>query len=230
MQISKTIAVSSINFNKIFKYSTEPSGSVFCLKKNLFAPFEKYYSQRLSNKNVILVERNNIRNMEEKIINKVSESGLLTINLEDYYPKEEIVLFDLKNYLFMELILKEKDFREALKNLDLVPYENKLIAVTCSADAVIPMWAYMLVASYLQPVAKDIFFGTVEEMKEKLLLTNISKINTSEFTDQRIVIKGCGDLPIGESAYLTATKILRPIAKSIMYGEPCSTVPIYKKK
>ena len=168
--------------------------------------------------------------MEEKIINKVSESALITINLEDFYPKEEIVLFDLKDYLFMELILKEKDFREALKNLDLTQYTDKLIAVTCSADAVIPMWAYMLVASYLQPVAKDVFFGTTEQMKEQLLLNNISKLKTGSFIDQRIVIKGCGDLPIGESAYLTATKILRPVAKSIMYGEPCSTVPIYKKK
>lgn len=168
--------------------------------------------------------------MENELINKVSESALVTINLEDYYPKEEVAVFDLKDYLFMGLILKEKDFREALKNLDLSPYTGKAVAVTCTADAVIPMWAYMLVASVLQPVAKEVVFGNDEETKKQILLTNINAIPVNEFADKRIVIKGCGDLPIGEAAYLQATKILRPVAKSIMYGEPCSTVPIFKKK
>ena len=168
--------------------------------------------------------------MSETIINKVSESTLVTLNLEDFYPSGEVMVFDMKDYLFMGLILKEKDFREALKNLDLVPYTNKTVAVTCSADAVIPVWAYMLVASYLQPVAKDVQFGTEEEVKKRLLFKNISQLQTEEFTDKRVVIKGCGELPIGEDAYLEATKLLRPVAKSIMYGEPCSTVPIYKRK
>jgi hypothetical protein len=130
----------------------------------------------------------------------------------------------------MGLILKEKDFREALKNLDVTQYSNKTVAVTCSADAVIPMWAYMLVASYLQPVATDVAFGTSEAIKKQLLLKNIAQLSVSDYTDKRVVIKGCGDLPIDEAAYLEATKLLRPVAKSIMYGEPCSTVPIYKKK
>ena len=130
----------------------------------------------------------------------------------------------------MGMILREKDFREALKNLDLSQYENKMVAVTCSADAVIPVWAYMLVASYLQPVATEIHFGTAEKLKNDLLLKNIAQIDVSNFSDKRVVIKGCGELPIGESAYLEATKILRPVAKSIMYGEPCSTVPIFKRK
>jgi len=168
--------------------------------------------------------------MEDILINKVSESALITINLEDYYPKEEIVIFDLKDYLFMGLILKEKDFRESLKNLNLESFTRKLVTVTCSADAVIPMWAYMLTASYLQPVAKEVFFGTAEEVKKQILLSNISSLPVEEFTDKRIVIKGCGELPVGEAAYLQATKILRPVAKSIMYGEPCSTVPLYKAK
>ena len=168
--------------------------------------------------------------MNDTLINKVTESALVTINLEDYYPKENIVVFDLKDYLFMGLILKEKDFREALKNLNLEPFTGKLVTVTCSADAVIPMWAYMLASSYLQPVASDVFFGNEEEVKKQLLLNNISSISTEEFTDKRIVIKGCGELPVGEAAYLQATKILRPVAKSIMYGEPCSTVPIFKRK
>ena len=130
----------------------------------------------------------------------------------------------------MGLILKEKDFRETLKNLDLTIFQNKIVAVTCSADAVIPIWAYMLVASYLQPVVKEIFFNTVDELKNQLLLKNIAAINLSDYVDKRVVIKGCGELPVGEAAYLEATKLLRPVAKSIMYGEPCSTVPIFKRK
>lgn len=168
--------------------------------------------------------------MENELVNRVSESALVTINLEDYYPKEEVAVFDLKDYLFMGLILKEKDFREALKTLDIAPYTGKAVAVTCTADAVIPMWAYMLVASVLQPVAKEIVFGNEEETKKQILLNNIAVLPVNEFADKRIVIKGCGDLPIGEAAYLQATKMLRPVAKSIMYGEPCSTVPIFKKK
>ena len=168
--------------------------------------------------------------MDETIINKVSESALMTLNLEDYFPSDEIAVFDMKDYLFMGLILKEKEFRESLKNLDLSLFTNKAIAVTCSADAVIPMWAYMLVASTLQPVANEIIFGTAEDLKNKLLLKNIAQLPLNDFTGKRVVIKGCGDLPVGEAAYLEATKILRPVAKSIMYGEPCSTVPIYKKK
>lgn len=168
--------------------------------------------------------------MENEIINRVNESALVTLNLEDYYPRETIKVFDLKDYLFMGLILKEKDFREALKAMDTTPYANTITAVTCSADAVIPMWAYMLVVSVLQPVATEVIFGNEEEVKKQLLLRNISRLAVEEFSDKRVVIKGCGDLPIGESAYLMATGLLRPVAKSIMYGEPCSTVPIFKKK
>lgn len=168
--------------------------------------------------------------MEEAFINKVSESSIVSLDLEEFYPKDEIALFDMKDYLFMGLILKEKDFRESLKVLDLSVYTNKVVAVTCSADAVIPMWAYMLVASYIQPVAIEVAFGTVEEVKTIVLLKNISNLPITDYTDKRVVIKGCGEMPIGEAAYLQATKLLRPVAKSIMYGEPCSTVPIYKKK
>ena len=167
--------------------------------------------------------------MEDVMINKVAESGIITLNLEDYFPKGETVIFDLKDYLFMGLILKEKDFREALKNLDLTPYEGKNIAITCTADAVIPMWANMLVASYLQPVANDVVFGNENFLQQTLFLKNLYKINTAEYTDKRVVIKGCGELPVTESAYVEITNLLRPVAKSIMYGEPCSTVPIYKK-
>ena len=162
--------------------------------------------------------------------NKVAESGIITLNLEDYYPKGETVVFDLKEYLFMGLILKEKDFREALKNLNLSLYTGKNIALTCTADAIIPMWAYMLVASYLQPVANEVVFGNEDFLQKTLFLKNLYTIKPSDYTDKRVVIKGCGDLPISESAYVEITNLLRPVAKSIMYGEPCSTVPIYKKK
>jgi hypothetical protein len=168
--------------------------------------------------------------MEDVMINKVAESGIITLNLEDYYPKEETAVFDLKDYLFMGLILKEKDFREALKNLDLTPYNNKNVALHCTADAIIPMWAYMLVASYLQPVAKAIVFGDEDLLQKTVFLKNLNTINPADYIDKRVVIKGCGELPVTESAYVEITNLLRPVAKSIMYGEPCSTVPIYKKK
>ncbi|MBP6024491.1 DUF2480 family protein [Ferruginibacter sp.] len=168
--------------------------------------------------------------MDEVMTNKVSESGILTVDLEEYYPKDETIVFDLKDYLFMGLILKEKDFREALKSLDLTPYINKNVALTCTADAIIPMWAYMLVSSYLQPVAKNVVFGNADFLHQTLFLKNIATINPENYTDKRVVIKGCGDLPVSENAYVAITQLLRPVAKSIMYGEPCSTVPIYKKK
>jgi len=168
--------------------------------------------------------------MSEAVVNKVANSGLITVNLESYLPSGEMVTFDLKDHLFMGLILKEKDFREALKELDWSIYRNKYVAVNCSADAIIPAWAYMLVVSYLTGVARDSFAGTVPEMQKHLFLRNIDAINLDEFTDQRIVIKGCGDVNIESFAYAEITKVLLPVVKSMMYGEPCSTVPVYKKK
>jgi hypothetical protein len=168
--------------------------------------------------------------MSEAIVNKVAGSGLITLDLEAYLPKDEIVSFDLKEHLFMGLILKEKDFREAMKNLDWSVYAGKHVAVTCSVDAVIPVWAYMLLATYLEPVAESIYVGTKEELQKHIFLKNLDSINASDFADQRIVVKGCGEIPIDSFAYAEITRILRPVAKSIMYGEPCSTVPIYKKK
>ena len=167
--------------------------------------------------------------MNELFVNKVAESGIITLDLEEFYPKEEVAVFDMKDHLFMGLILKEKDFRETMKALDLEPYKGKNIALTCSADAVIPVWAYMLVVSYLEPVAAAIIFGDADFLHKTLFLQNISKIDTTAYEDKRVVIKGCGELPITEAAYVAITGLLRPVAKSIMYGEPCSTVPIYKK-
>ena len=166
--------------------------------------------------------------MEEAIINKVAQSGLVTLDLEKFYPEDEIKVFDLKDYLFMELILKEKDYREALKNVDWSVYESKIVAICCSTDAIIPLWAYMLAVTYLEPIAKDIIFGKETEVLDILFLKNILKIDPREFEGKRIVVKGCGDKKVPESAYIEITKILRPVVKSIMFGEPCSTVPIYK--
>ncbi|MCC6286752.1 MAG: DUF2480 family protein [Chitinophagaceae bacterium] len=167
--------------------------------------------------------------MEETIINKVAESGIITINLEDFFPKDEIVIFDLKPWLFREMILKEKEFREALKNADWTQYKDKTVGITNTADAIIPMWAYMLVASYLAPFAKDILFGDEKYVIQLLILKNIEQINAGDYIDKRIVIKGCGDIVLPEAAYVFITNKLRPVVKSLMYGEPCSTVPVYKK-
>jgi hypothetical protein len=166
--------------------------------------------------------------MSDVIINKVAESGIITINLEDYYPKEEIVVFDLKSWLFKDLILKEKDFRDALKVADWEQYRNKYVALTNTADAIIPMWAYMLVTSYLQSFAKEVVFGDENNLVKTLILRNIGQIETSNYTGKRIVIKGCGDIAIPEAAYVAVTNQLKPVVKSLMFGEACSTVPVYK--
>jgi hypothetical protein len=169
--------------------------------------------------------------MSDVFVNKVAASGILTLDLEKWAPTAgAFATFDLKEHLFMGLILKEKDFREALKNKDWTEYQDKNVAVTCSVDAIIPVWAYMLVAAYLQPYAKDVYTGTVAEMQKHLFLKALASIDAGAYTDQRVVVKGCGDVPIDAFAYAEITKLLRPVAKSIMYGEPCSTVPVYKKK
>ncbi len=166
--------------------------------------------------------------MAEEIINKVSQSALLTLDLEQFYPKEKISLFDLKPFLFMELILKEKDFRAALLTTDWTIYKDEIVGIYCSADAVIPVWAYMLVTSYLQPYAKEVIMGDEAMVLRQVITDRIQAINTSDYKDKRVVVKGCGDKPIGDFAFLEITKLLRPVVKSIMYGEPCSTVPVFK--
>lgn len=168
--------------------------------------------------------------MEKEIVNRVAESGLVEINLEDFYPKGERVLIDVKDNLFQGLILKEKDFREFVKNENWTKYQNKFVSIICSADAVVPTWAYMLIATSLQPFAKKFVFGDVKTLETVLFLESLSKINSEEFRDKKLVIKGCGNLPVPESAYVELTRILTPVAKSIMFGEPCSTVPVYKQK
>jgi hypothetical protein len=164
------------------------------------------------------------------ILNKVTESELITLDLSTFLPNERPVLFDLKQFLFRELILKEKDFRTALQNHDWTIYSNQTVLVFCSADAIIPVWAYMLVAVYLEPLTTRIYFDNPDSWKRKTLIQNIQQLNITNYTDKRIVIKGCGDVTIDNAAYFEITRRLLPVVKSIMYGEPCSTVPIYKRK
>lgn len=169
--------------------------------------------------------------MKDLVVNKVADSALVTLDLASYYPhKEQLILFDIKPFLFMELILREKDFREALKEHDWTKYSGKFVGVTCSTDAIIPVWAYMLAAIHLEPVALGVFMVSEVELPNAVLLHNIRAINADDFAEKRIVVKGCGELPISEAAYLEIAYKLRGVAKSIMYGEPCSTVPLFKKK
>ncbi len=166
----------------------------------------------------------------DEIKNKVAESGIVSIDLEEYYRPGERMLFDIKPLLFQELILKEKDFREFIKKEDWSKYKNKFIAIVCSTDAVVPTWAYMLLSLALQPYASKIVFGNLPELESILYEEELNKIDFSKYQDARIVIKGCSDKPVPINAYLKLSTALKPYAKSIMYGEPCSTVPLYKAK
>ncbi len=168
--------------------------------------------------------------MSEALVNKVSESGLISLDLAQYITNNEVVVFDIKPFLIMELILKEKEFRASLAGIDWKEYQDKIVGIFCSTDAIIPMWANMLIVSNLSPFAKAVYFGDEKKTRELFLLEQIQKIDATAFSDQRVVVKGCGDTPIGESAYIAITQKLRPVVKSIMYGEPCSTVPVFKKK
>jgi hypothetical protein len=166
------------------------------------------------------------------IVNKVAESGIITLDLAPYIPaKDDFILFDLKPFLFREMILREKDFRAQLQSHDWEQYRGKYVAVFCTADAIIPLWAYMLITTYLQPVAKAIHHGSTDAFWQMEVDKAVRMaINPEEFRDKRLVLKGCGDTTIPEAAYITASAILMPVVKSLMYGEPCSTVPIFKQK
>ena len=163
------------------------------------------------------------------LVNRVATSGLITLNLEDYFPAGDLVNFDLKDYLFMELILKEKDFRAALKEHDWTQYEGKNLLVFCSTDAIIPVWAYMLVSAYAEPHTSNIFQGEAAEFYKAAFQKALDKIDGADYEGKRIVIKGCSEKPVPPSAYMELTRKLQPYAQSIMYGEPCSTVPIFKR-
>jgi hypothetical protein len=166
--------------------------------------------------------------MENEIINKVASSGIISIDLEEFYQKGERKVIDIKDQLFQGLILREKDFREYIKTNNWEEYKNCFVAITCTADAIVPTWAYMLISLALQPFAKKISFGNLETLETILYEEQFSKINFENYKDARIVIKGCGSLPVPINAYTSLSARLKPYAKSIMYGEPCSTVPLFK--
>lgn len=169
-------------------------------------------------------------NIQENIVNKVAQSGLVTFDPASLYPAGERVLYDIKDNLFMGLMLREKDFREFIKEHDWLQYQDKYVAVTCSADAIVPTWAYMLLANKLATIAKKVVFGDLNTLETVLFEEAINAMDLEKFSDQRVVIKGCGDIAVPESAYVSLTFKLTPVVKSILYGEPCSTVPVYKRK
>jgi hypothetical protein len=168
--------------------------------------------------------------IQENFVNKVAQSGLVTLDPASFYPEGERVVYDIKDNLFMELMLREKDFREFVKQHDWAQYQDKNVAVTCSADAIVPAWAYMLLANRLAPYAKEVVFGDLDVLETVLFVKSIASMDAEQYRDQRLVIKGCGDVDVPVSAYVELTKKLTPVVKSLMFGEPCSTVPIYKKR
>ncbi len=163
------------------------------------------------------------------LVNRVAASGLITINLEDFFPTEEVVIFDIKDYLYMELMLKEKDFRATLKAHNWKQYEGKHLLVYCSTDAIVPVWAFMLVTAYATPYATSIFNGEATSFYQQAFYNALANFDGAQYEAKRIVIKGCSNKPVPVSAYVELTRLLQPYAQSIMYGEPCSTVPIFKR-
>lgn len=168
--------------------------------------------------------------MSDEIINKVANSGIVTLDLETFVTSGERMVFDIKPLLFHELILKEQDFRNFIKTNDWSIYQDKLVALTCTADAIVPTWAYMLLSLALEPYAKRIVFGSLQDLDNILFAERLAQLNTADYKDTRVVIKGCGDVSIPINAYVQIATMLKPVVKSMMYGEPCSTVPLYKAK
>ena len=168
--------------------------------------------------------------MSGEIINRVAKSNLITIDLEELYVKGERVAIDISDQLYEGLILREKDFRQFVKEHDWVQYKAKYVAVHCSADAIVPTWAYMLVASRLSGVADFFVMGTSADLETALFMNKLRTINPDDYKEARVVIKGCSDLPVPDNAYVELVRLLTPVVSSIMYGEPCSTVPVYKAK
>ncbi|MGB0917204.1 MAG: DUF2480 family protein [Flavobacteriales bacterium] len=163
-----------------------------------------------------------------EIKNRVEESGLLTFNLEDLYQVGERKTFDLKNFLFEGLMLREKDYRQQLKDLDWSEFQDALVNIECTADAIVPQWAFMLAVTYLQPVAKRVVMGTSETLETVLYQEALANLDLAQFEDERVIVKGCAKYPVPTSAYVEFVAKLKPIAKSVMYGEACSTVPLFK--
>ena len=166
----------------------------------------------------------------EEIVNKVANSALEVFDLEDYYPKENRSQIDISGWLLEGFLLKEKDFREHLKNHDWAQYQDQYVAINCSTDAIVPAWASILVAVQLAPFAKKIVNGTIEDLDSSLYEEILSKMDYSVYENKAVIIKGCSKKPVPMRAYILAAHYLQPYARSIMYGEACSAVPLFKKK
>ena len=168
--------------------------------------------------------------MRDEIVNRVSNSALITIDLADYAPMQSIAVLDVKDFLFQEIILKEKEFRTNLKEFDFSVYQGKIVAINCSSDAIVPMWAFMLITSYLKGIASKIHFGKKEDVFQQIFTANIDAIDATEFKNKKVIVKGCGQVPLSASLYMAITKKLQNTVSSLMFGEACSAVPVLKNK
>lgn len=168
--------------------------------------------------------------MQEEIVNRVANSKLVVIDLEDYYPKGNRVVVDIKDWLYEGLVLREKEFREKVEEHNWLQYQDAYVALTCSTDAIVPSWAYMLMTISLEPFAKQIVIGDLQQLETSLYQTIIENLDVGQFMDKSLIIKGCSHKPVPTNAYILLSKKLKPIARSIMYGEACSAVPLFKKK
>ena len=168
--------------------------------------------------------------MSDEIVNRVANSALITIDLADYAPSQSIAVLDVKDFLFQEIILKEKEFRANLKEFDFSIYKDKIVAINCSSDAIVPMWAFMLVTSYLKGIASEIYIGKKMDVFQEIFTANIDAIDSTEFENKKVIVKGCGQIPLSASLYMAITKKLQNTVSSLMFGEACSAVPILKNK
>lgn len=167
---------------------------------------------------------------DQPIVNKIANAGLNVLEMSRFTSNEEIHPIDIAGQLWQGIALKEKDFRVFIADTDWSAYDNKYVAVFCSADAIIPNWAFMLIASSLSPHTQHIYFGTPAHYASHIVRERIEKLDLEEFRDQRVMVKGCGDKAIDFSAFGALAARLTPVVKSLMFGEPCSTVPVYKRK
>lgn len=165
----------------------------------------------------------------DEIVNRVATSGIVSLDLEELYHPGERIVYDIKDNLWQGMILREKDFRDFLKSHDWSQYQGKNISIICSEDAIVPTWAYMLLAVQLEPFANTFVFGDLNVLEDELFADAISRLDISEFAGKRVVVKGCSKVPVPVSAYVEISRLLKPIVQSLMFGEPCSTVPLYKK-
>ena len=167
--------------------------------------------------------------MAEEIINRVAQSKLITFNLEDYYPKGQRFLFDISQWLYEGFVLREKEFRDEAKSHDWSQYQDQYVALNCSTDAIVPAWAYMLVSTYLEPYAKKVVIGDLENLESHIYQEVIDRLDVSDLKDKPVIVKGCSHKPVPKNAYVFLINKLQPVVKSLMYGEACSSVPLYKK-